>query len=104
MLRGHNDEGAVMTNSSTYPSWRDYYGIIIEFDDTHYSWSINSPAQRKYLLNSDYCDGAKRVYVCNIKKWFGLSEFKEYLRTYKFEKWDKTKNDKSEKEEKVTTK
>lgn len=31
---------------------------------------------------------AKRVYVRNIKKWFSLSGFKEYLRTYKFEKWD----------------
>ena len=32
---------------------------------------------------------AKRVYVRNIKKWFSLSGFKEYLRTCKFEKWDK---------------
>lgn len=75
-----------MTNYSCYPKWRDYYGIIIEFDDYHYSWSENSPAQRRYLLESSYCDHAKRIYVCNIKTWFSLEEFKEYLRNYKFVK------------------
>ena len=54
-----------MTNYSCYPKWRDYYGIIIEFDDYHYSWSENSKAQRRYLLESSYCDHAKRIYVCN---------------------------------------
>lgn len=75
-----------MTNYDRYPSWRDYYGIIIEFDEYHYSWSENSPTQRKYLLESSYCDRAKRIYVCNIKTWFSLEEFKEYLRNYKFVK------------------
>ena len=73
-----------MTNYSCYPKWRDYYGIIIEFDDYHYSWSENSKAQRRYLLESSYCDHAKRIYVCNIKTWFSLEDFKEYLRNYKF--------------------
>lgn len=75
-----------MTNYSYYPKWRDYYGIIIEFNENQYSWSGNSPAQRKYLLESSYCDSAKRIYVCNIKKWFSPDEFKDYLRNYKFEK------------------
>lgn len=56
-----------MTNYSCYPKWRDYYGIIIEFNENQYSWSENSPAQRKYLLESSYCDSAKRIYVCNIE-------------------------------------
>lgn len=75
-----------MTNYGRYPSWRDYYGIIIEFDQNTYSWTENNPAQRKYLLESSYCDGAKRIYVCNIKTWFTLGEFKEYLRDCKFVK------------------
>ena len=75
-----------MTNYDRYPSWRDYYGIIIEFDENHYSWSENNPPQRKYLLESCYCDNAKRIYVCNIKTWFSLEGFKEYLQNYKFEK------------------
>lgn len=75
-----------MTNYSCYPKWRDYYGIIIEFNENEYSWSENNPAQRKYLLESSYCDNAKRICVCNIKKWFSLDEFKYYLRNYKFEK------------------
>lgn len=78
-----------MTTYSTYPKWRDYYGIIIEFNETCYSWSENTPAQRKYLLESDYCDGARRIYVCNIKTWFTLEDFKEYLRNYKFVKREK---------------
>ena len=78
-----------MTNYDQYPKWRDYYGIIIEFGEHRYSWSENTAAQRKYLLESDYCDGARHIYVCNIKKWFDLEGFKDYLRNYRFEKWDK---------------
>lgn len=73
-----------MTNCTCYPKWRDYYGIIIEFDEYRYSWSEDTPVQRKYLLESSYCDGAKRIYVCNIKMWFTFEEFKDYLRNYKF--------------------
>ena len=83
-----------MTNYTCYPKWRDYYGIIIEFSERQYSWSVNSPAQRKYLLESDYCVGANRIYVCNIKKWFTLAEFKNYLKNYKFEKREKPKEEK----------
>ena len=78
-----------MANYSTYPKLRDYYGIIIEFNETSYSWSENTPAKRKYLLESDYCEGARRIYVCNIKTWFTLEDFKEYLRNYKFVKREK---------------
>lgn len=75
-----------MTNYDKYPSWRDYYGIIIEFNENRYSWSENIPAQRKYLLESSYCASTKRIYVCNIKTWFTLNEFKFYLKNYKFVK------------------
>ena len=37
-----------MTNYTCYPKWRDYYEIIVEFDEYRYSWSENTPAQRKY--------------------------------------------------------
>jgi hypothetical protein len=75
-----------MTNYSQYPSWRDYYGIIIKFSDHQYSWSENNKAQRKYLLESPYCDGAEAIYVCADKKWFTLIEFKNYLKNYVFVK------------------
>ena len=43
-----------MTNYTCYPKWRDYYEIIVEFDEYRYSWAKNTPAQRKYLLESSY--------------------------------------------------
>ena len=69
-----------MTNYETYPKWRDASGIIIEFSENRYSWSENNSAQRKYLLESDYCDSARRIYVCCIKKWFSPTQFKDYLK------------------------
>ena len=90
-----------MTNYDKYPSWRDTYGIIIEFFPTkeeierhakeyelakgfmdkeapkHYSWCDNNKANRDYLCKSDYLDGASRIYVCNIKHWFSIDEFKQ---------------------------
>lgn len=61
----------------------------MEFNETCYSWLENTPVQKKYLLESDCCGGARRIYVCNIKTWFTPEDFKEYLRNYNFVKREK---------------
>ena len=68
-----------MTNYTTFPNWRKY-GIVIKYSDHQYSWSDNSEAQRKYLLESTYCNNAVEFYVCeNDMTYTKLEEFKKYL-------------------------
>ena len=43
-----------MTNYTSFPKHRDY-GIVIKYGDSQYSWCDNTSANRKYLLESNYC-------------------------------------------------
>lgn len=68
-----------MTNYEYFPKHRKY-GIVIKFSDTCYSWSENNKYQRKYLLESKYCDNAVEFYVWeNNTTYSSLESFKEYL-------------------------
>ena len=72
-----------MTNYISFPKWRDH-GIVIKFSDYQYSWSNNTAIQRKYLLNSDYCNDAIEVYVWeNDTIYISIDDFKDYLQNYK---------------------
>ena len=77
-----------MTNYSTFPSWRAYMGLTIKFSNTSYSWSDDTRAQRRYLLTSNYLSGAEGVYIGWCKKWFTVSEFRDFITrdTYEQEK------------------
>lgn len=69
-----------MTNYTGFPSWRKE-GIVIKFAELQHSWCSNSKANRKYLLESDYCDRAIEFYVWeNDTTYHDLESFKEYLR------------------------
>lgn len=75
-----------MMNYSLWLSWHGYYGTIFNVSETQYFWSENGKAQRNYLIESSYCEGAESIYVCGDKKWFTLTEFKNYLKDYVFVK------------------
>ena len=69
-----------MTNYNNFPSWRKY-GIVMKFNDYQYSWCDNSKANRKYLIESTYCDGGVEFYVWeNDTTYNSLDEFKKYLK------------------------
>ncbi|MDY4787882.1 MAG: hypothetical protein SO253_01025 [Bacilli bacterium] len=68
-----------MTNYTKFPQHRCHIGFTIMFNDNKYSWCDDTPNQRKYLRESHYCDGAMKVYVGKINKWFRIDEFKKYL-------------------------
>lgn len=67
-----------MTNHSYFPAWRCHTGFIIEFNEYQYSWSPDTPKQRKYVRESNYCDEAKRIYHGELEKWFTVEEFKNF--------------------------
>ncbi len=68
-----------MTNYTRFPSWRRY-GIVIKYNESNYSWSDNTPTQRKYLLESAYCDNAVEFFVWeNNTTYKSILEFKHYL-------------------------
>jgi hypothetical protein len=68
-----------MTNYTTFPTWRKN-GIVIKYSDRQYSWSNNTKSQRKYLLESSYCDDAVEFFVWeNNTTYITLESFKEYL-------------------------
>jgi hypothetical protein len=68
-----------MTNYTSFPKWRKN-GIVIKFNERQYSWSVNSQAQRKYLLDSKYCDNAIEFYVWeNDTTYSNIIDFKSYL-------------------------
>ena len=70
-----------MTNYSSFPKHRRY-GIVIKFNDSSYSWCENKPAQRKYLAESKYCEGAVEFYVWkNNAIYKDFTSFKAYLLT-----------------------
>lgn len=74
-----------MTNYVTFPKHRKN-GIVIKFSENGYSWSENNQRQRKYLLESDYCDRAVEFYVWeNDTTYTSVEEFKNYLRNKKDE-------------------
>lgn len=51
-----------MTNYVSYPYHRFYNNTcIICFEKGNYSWCYLSDNQKKYLINSNYLDGATRV-------------------------------------------
>lgn len=69
-----------MTNYDCFPKHRKY-GIVIKFNENQYSWSENSAAQRKYLLESNYLEGAIEIYVWeNNKTYKDINDFKNYLK------------------------
>lgn len=69
-----------MTNYSCFPKWRKY-GIVMKFTDSQYSWCENTPANRKYLIESDYCNGGIEFYVWeNDTIYKDLDSFKDYLK------------------------
>ena len=68
-----------MTNCGNFPKWRKN-GISMKFGEYQYSWCENNPSQRKYLLESDYCDNAIEIYVWeNDTLYTSVAEFKSYL-------------------------
>ena len=74
-----------MTNCSNFPKWRKN-GISMKFGEYRYSWCENNPSQRKYLLESDYCNDAIEIYVWeNDTLYTSVDEFKDYLRNKKDE-------------------
>ena len=74
-----------MTNCSNFPKWRKN-GISMKFGEYQYSWCENNPSQRKYLLESDYCNNAIEIYVWeNDTLYTSVDEFKDYLRNKKDE-------------------
>ena len=74
-----------MTNYERFPKHRKN-GIVIKFGDYSYSWSENNPSQRKYLLESSYCDNAIEFYVWeNDKTYTSVKQFKDYLKNKKNE-------------------
>lgn len=69
-----------MTNYNYFPKHRKN-GIVIKFDECSYSWSENNPSQRKYLLESNYCNNAIEFYVWeNDTIYISIDSFKDYLR------------------------
>lgn len=69
-----------MTNYDNFPKHRKN-GIVIKFGEYSYNWSENNPNQRKYLLESKYCDNAIEFYVWeNDTTYTSVGDFKEYLR------------------------
>ena len=74
-----------MTNYGSFPKHRKN-GIVIKFGDSRYSWSENNQYQRKYLLESTYCDGAIEIYVWeNDTTYTKVEDFKNYLKNKKDE-------------------
>ena len=68
-----------MTNYSTFPRWRKY-GIVMKFNDRQFSWCDNTKANRKYLIESDYCSKGIEFFVWeNDKTYTSIDEFKKYL-------------------------
>lgn len=69
-----------MTNYNSFPKHRKN-GIVIKFDEFHYSWSDNTSEQRRYLLESDYLRNALEVYVWeNDTTYLNIDDFREYLK------------------------
>jgi len=74
-----------MTNYTRFPSWRKY-GIVMKFNDDRYSWCDNNQANRKYLIESEYCSKGIEFYVWeNDKTYTSLDEFKKYLQDRQIE-------------------
>lgn len=74
-----------MTNYPTFPRWRlSEDAFIIRFSMRNYSWCGNTKSQRRYLLESAYCDRAEAVYVTARRTWFSPAKFKEYLSSFKY--------------------
>ena len=72
-----------MTNYTSFPKWRDN-GIVMKFNEHCYSWSANTTAQRRYLLESDYCNNVVEIYVWeNDTTYTTVDDFKQYLRDFK---------------------
>jgi hypothetical protein len=67
-----------MTNYTSFPSWRCHTGFTIQFTEHEYSWSPDTPAQRKYLATSDYCKNATRVYIGKQHIWMAVEDFKKF--------------------------
>lgn len=58
----------------------------MKFGEYQYSWCENSPSQRKYLLESDYCDNTIEIYVWeNNTLYTSVVEYKSYLKNKKDE-------------------
>lgn len=71
-----------MTNYTSFPKHRDY-GIVIKYSDSQYSWCDNTAANRKYLLESNYCDRAIEFYVWeNDSTYTNKEDFYKYLKSY----------------------
>ena len=51
-----------MTNYTRFPNWRKY-GIVMKFNEHQYSWCDNNQANRKYLIESEYCSNGIEFYV-----------------------------------------
>lgn len=69
-----------MTNYTRFPSWRKY-GIVMKFDEHRYSWCENNKANRKHLIESEYCSKGIEFYVWeNDITYTSFEKFKEYLK------------------------
>ena len=68
-----------MTNYNSFPGYRCHTGFTIKYNEYQYSWSNDTKSQRKYLLESDYCDGAEAIYVGVLEKWMTVEVFKDFL-------------------------
>ena len=68
-----------MTNYDKFPYWRKY-GIVMKFGEFQYSWCSNTFSNRKYLIESAYCEGVIEFYVWeNSTKYTNIDDFKKYL-------------------------
>lgn len=71
-----------MNNMRSFPIWRGH-GIAIKFGEHRYSWCENTDANRKYLIESNYCNNAIEIYVFeNDITYYNVNEFKEYLKSF----------------------
>ena len=77
-----------MTNYENYPGHRFERGTCIICFEDEYSWCTLSKSQKKYLAESSYLDGAKRI---DIKLYDGkvyalsVEEFKQWVSSGKAE-------------------
>ena len=70
-----------MTNYNNFPKLRKY-GIVMKFNEHRFSWCENNKANRKYLIESNYCSDGIEFYVWeNDTLYTNLEIFKEYLTT-----------------------
>lgn len=68
-----------MTNYTRFPHWRKY-GIVMKFNEEQYSWCDNTKANRKYLIESEYCSNGVEFYVWeNNTTYTQLETFKKFL-------------------------